>query len=70
MGKMPIAIPTQSLVILEYGYLIDEPLSWYRRPDLNQHDLRHCPLKTACLPIPPLRQYKNIHMPFTGLYNF
>ena len=28
---------------------------WCRRPDSNRHGSRHCPLKTACLPIPPRR---------------
>ena len=28
---------------------------WCRWPDSNRHGLRHCPLKTACLPIPPHR---------------
>lgn len=28
---------------------------WYRWPDLNRHDLRHHPLKMACLPISPHR---------------
>ena len=32
------------------------PIIWCRRPDSNRHGLRHCPLKTACLPIPPRRQ--------------
>ena len=29
-----------------------------RWPDSNRHGLRHCPLKTACLPIPPHRHGK------------
>ncbi len=29
---------------------------WCRRPESNRHGLRHCPLKTACLPIPPRRR--------------
>ena len=28
---------------------------WCRWPDSNRHSSRHCPLKTACLPIPPHR---------------
>ena len=28
---------------------------WCRRGDSNSHGLRHCPLKTACLPISPRR---------------
>src|SRR3972149_7438271 len=28
---------------------------WGRRRDSNSHGLRHRPLKTACLPIPPRR---------------
>ena len=30
-------------------------LPWCRRGDSNSHGLRHCPLKTACLPISPRR---------------
>ena len=32
------------------------PRSWCRRGDSNSHGLRHCPLKTACLPISPRRR--------------
>ena len=28
---------------------------WCRWPESNRHSFRHCPLKTACLPIPPHR---------------
>ena len=28
---------------------------WCSGRDLNSHGSRHCPLKTACLPIPPHR---------------
>ena len=31
-------------------------LVWCRWPDSNRHSSRYCPLKTACLPIPPHRQ--------------
>ena len=31
-------------------------LFWCRWPESNRHSFRHCPLKTACLPIPPHRQ--------------
>src|SRR6185369_7937871 len=31
------------------------PNIWCRRGDSNSHGLRHCPLKTACLPISPRR---------------
>ena len=30
---------------------------WCRWPDSNRHSFRHCPLKTACLPIPPHRLF-------------
>src|SRR5512138_1544666 len=29
---------------------------WCRRGDSNSHGFRHCPLKTACLPISPRRR--------------
>ena len=31
---------------------------WCRWPDSNWHGKSHCPLKTACLPIPPHRHCK------------
>ena len=33
---------------------------WCRRGDSNSHGLRHCPLKTACLPISPRRLYLSL----------
>ena len=37
---------------------------WCRRRESNSHGSPHCPLKTACLPIPPLRQ--NLQRPPEG----
>ena len=34
----------------------DPSFVWCRWPDSNRHSSRYCPLKTACLPIPPHRQ--------------
>src|SRR6516225_10599880 len=52
-------------VLFQHGHRrVPRPLSvpnrgpsqtWCRRGDSNSHGLRHCPLKTACLPISPRR---------------
>jgi hypothetical protein len=40
---------------LMFGFGLAWTVVWCRWPDSNRHGLRHCPLKTACLPIPPHR---------------
>ena len=42
-------------------------LYWYRWPDLNRHDLRHHPLKMACLPISPHR-HNHLNLYFFGFF--
>ena len=39
---------------------------WCRRGDSNSHGLRHCPLKTACLPISPRRLVSALHGRFAS----
>ncbi len=40
---------------------------WCRWPDSNRHTRRHCPLKTACLPIPPHRRACDLGPPRSAL---
>ena len=37
--------------------------NWCARPELNWHALKHSPLKTACLPIPPRAQSADVPVP-------
>ena len=63
--KNPLSLTTCGFL---YFFASRWMLNWCRWPDLNRHDLRHHPLKMACLPISPHRHkhFKNFNYFFTA----
>ncbi len=55
------SLPEQAIYFNSKAYSRPHPhrlrsiRAWCRRRDSNPHGSRHRPLKTACLPVPPLR---------------